>query len=93
VFGEHAPDDVLVVLEPETVRKPLRDAAAAEAGIALFHRENDGHELRGRALGPLGAGSAAPFRREQAPVLAFHECAMKCEQGGGFQHDRQPPES
>ena len=74
VFGEHPPDDVLVDIETESVRKLLRDAPAAEARIALFHRDDGGHELGRRAL---GAREAAPLRQEQQPVLAFHECAVK----------------
>ena len=90
MLGEHAPDDVLVEVDAEGVGELLSDSPAAEAGIALLHREDGGNELRRRAF---RARNTAPLRREQQLVLALHESPVKRQDRGGFQHDGDAPES
>jgi hypothetical protein len=60
VLGEHAPNDVLVDLDPEGPSDLLGDAHAAKVRIATLQRDDGGDEFRGRTL---WAGFAARRRR------------------------------
>jgi len=60
VFAEHAPNEVLVDLDPEGPSDLLGDAHAAKVRIAILQRDDGGDEFRARAL---WAGFAARRRR------------------------------
>jgi len=79
VFGEHAPNDILVDLDPEDPSDLLGDAHAAEVRIATFQRDDGGDEFRGRAL---WAGFAARQGRggEEPAVLGLYQCRVELEQ-------------
>jgi len=79
VFREHAPNDVLVDLDPEGPSDLLGDAHAAKVRIATLQRDDGGDEFRGQAL---WAGLAARRRRggEEPAVLALYQCCVELEQ-------------
>jgi len=79
VFGEHAPNDILVELDPEDPSDLLGDAHAAKVRIAAFQRDDGGDEFRGRAL---WAGFAAWRERggEEPAVLGLYQCRVEPEQ-------------
>jgi len=79
VFGEHAPNDVLVDLDPEGPSDLLGDAHAAKVRIAPLQRDDGGDEFRGRTL---GAGFAARGRLggEEPAVLPLYQGLVEPEQ-------------
>jgi hypothetical protein len=63
---------------------------AAESPILVLHSDNCGNEFRRRAF---RAWPVSALRREQQPVLPFHEFLMEANVGGRFEHDGAANES
>jgi hypothetical protein len=76
--SQDATNDVLIDVDSKYVRELLGDMPAAESPISVLHADNRCNELRRRAF---RAWPAAALRREQRPVLSFHELLMETNDG------------
>jgi hypothetical protein len=68
----------------------LGDTPTAKSPILALHSDDRCDELRRRAF---RARPAATLRREQQPVLSFHEFLMEANDSGRLEHDGAANES
>jgi len=79
MYCQYPPDDVLIELDPKSVRQLLRDSRTTKAWVALFEFDDRADQFNCRPLWPWLALAGPGI---EPPVLAPLERRMKTEQGG-----------
>jgi hypothetical protein len=85
MLGKNPADDILINGGPERQIDLFSDTRASPDRIALFHLDNRADQI---GCGPFRTRLGFLIGREQQPIFSVHQCAMKVQQRGWLQRDR-----